>query len=124
MSSPSYVPLEAYTSMHTSEPPDRYDGFAKESKHHSQATYSTVSGNSSFSIPRKPLGSGHTRAQVSPLPLSRPWSQTLFNGVLDAFLCLAPLSFFTLGWCAYRLDGKEISDWGTAVQEWSLIVSA
>lgn len=124
MTPSTYAPLEAQTSLSTGGPSDRYDDFVTESKHDTQANYSKISGRSSFSIPRKPLQSDDRPAQASPVPLSRPWYTTLMHTALDVFIFFAPLTFFTLAWCAYQLGGKEVSAWGISVQEWSLIVRA
>lgn len=122
MAPSDYYPLSSLTPNEADAPVQHDGNFQYEPNHLTPAVYSTIPGVPSHSIPRKPLQSSETTSQPRPLKSARPWYTLLTQGVLDIVLCIAPLTFFGLAWCALSLSGKEVSRWGTSVQEWSLIV--
>ena len=122
MTPTEYHPLSTLTFGDAIAPQQLEDDFMYEAKTPAPAPYSTISGEVSHSIPRKPLRLSDTTPQTRPLGLARPWYITLTQGVLDIVLGLAPITFFALAWCAFTLSGKEVSAWGASVQQWSLVV--
>jgi hypothetical protein len=87
-----------------------------------RTTYSAVSHGSSPATSNNALPSHNALAKPSPMRLSWPWYTILAQVTADFIICLAPLTFFALGWCAFKLSGEELSTWGGSVQEWSLVV--
>lgn len=53
--------------------------------------------------------------------ISNTWYIFILSTTTDVLMCLAPASFFTLAWCAFKLSGQEVSPWGTSIQQWVLV---
>ena len=122
MAPTDYRPL---STVHPNEPGTtfQYDkGFTHETEKPIRPISFNRPGDLSYSLPRKPLPSSSTISQPEPRELVHSWYTSVTQSVLDIVICVALLAFFALALCAYSLSGKEVSAWGTSVQEWSLIV--